>query len=189
MSNIEIVAFILGLANIIFIIQRSIWNFPIGIAMVALYSKIFYEQKLYSDAGLQIFFVAVNIYGWWSWSRNKQQTGQIKIERMTEKKLVLTIAGSLIATIGWGALMAHHTDASFPFWDAAIAMLSVAGQILMTQRYIENWHWWITVNVISIPLYLLKGLQLTAALYAIFLVLAITGYIEWRNILRKAAVK
>jgi nicotinamide mononucleotide transporter len=77
--------------------------------------------------------------------------------------------------------MAANTDATYPHWDAAIAMLSVAGQILMTRRYIENWHWWIVVNMISVPLYLTKALYLTTGLYALFLVFAVLGLIEWRR--------
>jgi nicotinamide mononucleotide transporter len=181
MSTIEIAAFIFGVANIILIIRRSVWNFPFAIAMVGLYAKIFYEQKLYSDAALQIFFIFVNIYGWWSWHRNRQAAGEILVERMGKTALAYWIGGSVVAVLLWGWFMRTNTDASFPFWDAAIAMLSVVGQILMTRRYLENWHWWIVVNIISIPVYLLKGLHLTAGLYAIFLVLAIAGFVEWRS--------
>ncbi|MBP6379456.1 MAG: nicotinamide mononucleotide transporter, partial [Sphingorhabdus sp.] len=71
MSGLEIAAVLLGIANIVLIIRRSVWNYPFAIAMVSLYFIIFRDAKLYSDAGLQIFFVAVNAYGWWSWQRNK----------------------------------------------------------------------------------------------------------------------
>lgn len=77
--------------------------------------------------------------------------------------------------------MAAVTDATHPYWDASIAMLSIAAQILMARRYLENWWWWIVVNSLSIPLYFIKGLSLTAALYGLFLVLALWGLIEWRR--------
>ena len=83
--------------------------------------------------------------------------------------------------------MTNHTDASYPFWDAGVAMLSVVGQILMTRRLIENWYWWIAVNIISIPLYILKELYLTAGLYGLFLVLAIAGLVEWRKVQARQA--
>ena len=182
MSPIEIVAVLLGIANILLIIRRSVWNYPFGIAMVTLYFFIFRDAKLYSDAGLQIFFVVVNLYGWWSWSRNKAEAGEVVVQRLGTEGLLAWIAGSVIATAVWGFIMSNHTDASFPFWDASVAMLSVAGQILMTRRYLENWWWWIAVNAISIPLYLVKNLHLTAGLYALFLVLAIAGLIQWRRV-------
>ena len=181
MSPIEIVAVLLGIANILLIIRRSVWNYPFGIAMVTLYFFIFRDAKLYSDAGLQIFFVVVNLYGWWSWSRNKAEAGEVVVQRLGTQGLLAWIAGSVVATCGWGFVMSKYTDASYPFWDASVAMLSVAGQILMTRRYLENWWWWIAVNAISIPLYVVKDLHLTAGLYALFLVLAIAGLIQWRH--------
>jgi nicotinamide mononucleotide transporter len=181
MSPIEIVAVLLGIANILLIIRRSVWNYPFGIAVVTLYFFIFRDAKLYSDAGLQIFFVVVNLYGWWSWSRNKAEAGEVVIQRLETQGLLAWIAGSAVATAGWGVVMSRYTDASYPFWDAGVAMLSVAGQILMTRRYLENWYWWIAVNAISIPLYVVKDLNLTAGLYALFLLLAAAGLWQWRK--------
>ena len=181
MSAIEIIAVLLGIANILLIIRRSVWNFPVAIAMVALYFVIFREAKLYSDAGLQVFFAAVNLYGWWSWTRSKAGAGEIAVRRLPAAGYALWIAGSVAAIWAWGAIMGSYTQTSYPYWDASAAMLSVAGQILMTRRFTENWHWWIVVNLISIPLYVTKELYLTAGLYGVFLVLAIAGLIEWRK--------
>ena len=178
---IEIVAVLLGIANIVLIIRRSVWNFPVAIVMVALYFVIFRDAKLYSDAGLQIFFAAINLYGWWSWNRNKDDSGVISVRRLPVAGYALWIAGSIIAIWAWGAIMHAETDASYPYWDASIAMLSIVGQILMTRRFVENWHYWIIVNIISIPLYIVKDLHLTAGLYGLFLVLAVAGLVEWRK--------
>jgi nicotinamide mononucleotide transporter len=187
MSPIEIAAVLLGIANILLIIRRSVWNYPFGIAMVSLYFVIFRDLKLYSDAGLQIFFVVVNLYGWWSWNRNKANAGEVIVERLSKNGLAAWVLGSVAVIAIWGTLMARYTDASYPYWDGAIAMLSVAGQILMTRRYLENWYWWIVVNVISIPLYLVKGITLTAGLYGLFLLLAIAGLVEWRRVQARKA--
>lgn len=181
MSAIEIVAVILGIANILLIVRRSVWNFPVAIAMVSLYFVIFREAKLYSDAGLQVFFVVVNLYGWWSWTRNKADAGEVVVRRLPAFGYALWIIGSVAAIWGWGAFMGKYTGTSYPYWDVSVAMLSVAAQILMTRRFVENWHYWIIVNLISIPLYLTKDLYLTAGLYGLFLVLAITGLVEWRK--------
>ena len=149
--------------------------------MVALYFVIFRDAKLYSDAGLQVFFAVINLYGWWSWNRNKSDSGVITVRRLPATGYVLWIAGSIAAIWAWGAVMHAETDASYPYWDASVAMLSIAGQILMTRRFVENWHYWIIVNLISIPLYILKDLHLTAGLYGLFLVLAVAGLVEWRK--------
>ena len=187
MSPIEPAAALLGLFNIILIIRRSVWNFPFAIAMVMMYAVVFFNAKLYSDAGLQIFFLVVNAYGWWAWTRNEAEAGEIVVERLSGKARLAWIAGSIAAIYLWGSFMANNTDASYPWWDASILMLSVAGQILMTRRCIDNWHWWIAVNLISVPLYIAKGLNVTAGLYAVFLVLAVVGLVEWLRAERAAA--
>lgn len=181
MSALEIAAVLLGIINILLIIRRSVWNFPVAIVMVGLYFVIFRDAKLYSDAGLQIFFAVVNAYGFWSWWRNKVDTGDIIVRRLPRFAYPAWVIGAILAIWGWGAVMHAETDASYPYWDASVAMLSVAGQILMTRRFIENWHFWIVVNLISVPLYLNKELYLTAGLYSLFLMLAIAGLVEWRK--------
>jgi nicotinamide mononucleotide transporter len=181
MSAIEIIAVMLGVANILLVARRSIWNFPVALVMVTLYARIFWDAKLYSDAGLQGFFFAVNLYGWWSWRANKAEAGEVVVERLARTALFAWIAGSVIAVLGWGTLMARLTDASLPYADASVAMLSVAAQLLMTWRKLENWYWWIVVNIISVGLYAVKGLYLTTGLYALFLGLAVWGLINWRK--------
>jgi nicotinamide mononucleotide transporter len=181
MSPLEFTAALFGVVNIILIIRRSVWNYPFALVMVGLYGVIFWDLKLKSDAGLQVFFFVVNLYGWWNWKQNAADVGTVKVLRLTRFHHALWIAGSVVATLGWGAMMARLTDASYPYWDAAVAMLSVAGQILMTRRYIENWHWWIVVNIISMPLYYIKGIYYTVGLYGLFLILAVIGLAEWRK--------
>ena len=110
--------------------------------------------------------------------------GEVVIERLTRTALTSWIAGSIIAMLGWGTVMARLTDASLPYADASVAMLSVAAQLLMTWRKIENWYWWIVVNIISVGLYAVKGLYLTTGLYALFLILALWGLISWRKSVR-----
>jgi nicotinamide mononucleotide transporter len=181
MSPIELAAAALGLANILLIIRRSVWNFPVAVAMVALFALLFWQQKLYSDALLQLFFIAANVYGWWAWKRNTLGGDALVVRSMSARQSALWIGFALIATALWGHMMATKTDASYPYWDASILMLSMAAQIIMARRYVENWHWWIVVNLLSIPLYVIKGLSLSAGLYGVFLVLAIVGLVEWRK--------
>ncbi|MEK6637372.1 MAG: nicotinamide riboside transporter PnuC [Pseudomonadota bacterium] len=184
MSTIEIIAVILGATNILLVAQRSIWNFPAALVMVALYARIFWDAKLYSDAGLQGFFFAVNLYGWWSWRAHKADAGKVMVERLDRTALFAWMGGSIVAVLGWGMVMARLTDASLPYADASVAMLSVAAQLLMTWRKLENWYWWIVINIISVGLYAAKGLYLTMGLYAVFLVLAVWGLINWRRSMR-----
>jgi nicotinamide mononucleotide transporter len=183
-SNLELIAVAFGIANITLLIRRSIWNFPFGIVMVALYFEIFREARLYSDMGLQVFFAVVQAWGWWAWARSGGMAGPVEVNRLGNAERAGWIAAVVVATVLWGWLMATTTNAVAPWWDAAVAMGSVASQILLARRAIENWIGWIVVDVLAIGLYASRGLTLTAGLYGLFLILAIVGWLEWR----KAAV-
>jgi nicotinamide mononucleotide transporter len=187
MSPLEALAVALGLANIVLIVRRSPWNYPFGIAMVVLYARIFWDAHLFSDAGLQVFFLVVQLYGWVNWTRNREGDGRVIVRELGPPSRLGWVAASLLATIVWGTIMAQFTTASFPYWDASVAMLSVIAQLLMTWRYVENWWWWIAVDLLSIGLYAAKGLWLTTGLYTIFLTLAVLGLIQWRRHLRDVA--
>lgn len=177
---IEIAAVLLGLANIALLIRRSIWNYPFGLAMVTLYAVIFFETKLYADAGLQVFFFAIQIYGWMNWRRARDGEGLVIVRRIGPRAGVY-VALALAGTGALGLAMDRLTDATHPFWDAAIAALSVVAQVMMAKRFLENWLVWIVVDALAIGLFRVKGLEPTAALYAIFLGMCVFGYFGWRR--------
>ena len=181
MSLLEYLAVLLGLANVALIVRRSVWNYPFGIVMVLLYCRIFWHAGLLSDAGLQIFFAVVQLWGWIAWVRHRETDGRVHVETMTGAARWSWAAASLALVFIWGSGMARFTPASLPYWDGAVAMLSVVAQILMTQRRIENWWWWIAVNLLSIGLYAVKGLWPTAGLYVVFLAMAVWGLIDWQR--------
>jgi nicotinamide mononucleotide transporter len=178
-SPLEILAVLLGLANILLIVRRSLWNYPFGIAMVSLYFFIFLEAKLYSDALLQIFFLVVQLYGWWCWLRGRDTAGALIVLRARPAALLGSALAVTVATALWGWLMHRFTDAAFPWWDAAVAMISVGAQIMMSRRWIENWAAWVLVDALAIGLYAARDLWLTAGLYTVFLVIAAWGWREW----------
>ena len=185
--KIEIIAVLLGLANITLLIRRSIWNYPFGIVMVTLYAWIFFEAKLYSDALLQPFFFVVQIYGWYYWLKGRGDDGLIVVRRLSARQALAYGGAAALGVAAWGTLMARYTDASFPYWDASILALSVVAQFLLARRRLENWLVWIAVDMLAIGLYWTKELYPTAALYSIFLILATVGYFNWRRIYKESS--
>jgi len=177
----EAIAFVLGIVNVTLVVRRSIWNYPFGIAMVALYAVVFAEARLYSDMLLQFFFLVVNAYGWIAWTRHRTATGAVAVEAMTGAARWRWTLGTAAIALAWGAAMHRFTDASLPWWDAGVAAASIAAQWLMAKRKWENWVLWIAVDIGSIGLYLVKQLWLTALLYLIFLLLAAWGLADWRR--------
>ena len=188
-GRLELIATLLGLANIVLLVRRSIWNYPFGLAMVALYAGIFFDKKLYSDALLQFFFFAIQIYGWWAWWRAGGGEHKVEVERLTGPARIAWIAMIALTSLAWGWIMGTYTDAALPWWDALIAMGSIAAQILLARRRIEHWILWIAVDAIAICVYLAKGLTLTAGLYSIFLALCVLGLREWAAAERRAEAR
>ncbi len=180
MSPVEGVAALLILVNVWLVARRSIWNYAFGIAGVMIYAAVFFRAKLYSDMLLQAFFLVVQLYGWRQWRRSAIDAGEVVVERMTWPARFRWLAGIAVAIAGWGWLMHRLTDASFPWWDASVAMISIAAQILMSVRKIENWWLWIAANIVSIGLYGAKGLWITMALYVLLLGISIWGLVRWR---------
>jgi nicotinamide mononucleotide transporter len=177
----EVIGFITGVAGVWLTIRQNILCFPIGIINVLIYAYMFYSPnvRLYADALLQLIYMILLIYGWISWNKSKNSSEQpIRINRYFSTRLLFI---SLISWAALGIILSKTTDAALPWIDAGLAIMSLTAQWMIAKKMIENWIVWIVVNSAYIPLYLYKDLKLTALLYAIFLVLAIKGWIEWRR--------
>jgi len=181
MGGLEIVAALLGVINIVLVVRRSAWNYPFGIVMVGLYFFVFWKAKLYSDALLQVFFFLIQIYGWWAWVHARQVNHGVAVGWMPMMARLPWLGGTAVAVLLWGSGMARYTDAAAPFVDATTAGLSITAQCLQSLRKVESWVLWIAVDVIGIGLFAWRGLLVTAALYSLFLVLAVVGLFEWRR--------
>lgn len=185
MPLLEWIAAGLGLAAVGLVVTRSMWNYPFAVAMVSLYFFVFWEAKLYSDALLQIFFLAINLYGWANWLSSKQQAGEVLVGAMRRGERFAWLAVTGAASLAWGWVMMTYTDAAAPVWDALIAGGSVAAQMLQARRRVECWLLWIAVDLIAVPLYWTRDLHATSGLYVVFLAMSVAGLVSWWNACRR----
>ena len=176
---IEWIAAALGVINISLLIFRSVWNYPFGIAMVALYIFIFFEKRLYAESALQIFFILAQLWGWYLWVKVEGEDDRVPVRWLGGwgRAVWFTVTAALSLNLGW--VMHQFTNAAMPYADAGIAGASVAAQILLAYRRIENWMLWIAIDVVAIALYINRELYPTAGLYGGFLVLSLIGLKEW----------
>ncbi|HWU91738.1 MAG TPA: nicotinamide riboside transporter PnuC [Sphingomicrobium sp.] len=179
MSKLEALAALLGIVNVALVARRSIWNYPPGIAMVALYFFVFFQAKLYSDALLQIFFLVIQLYGWWNWLRSPRRDDGVAVEWMAPRQRIAWLCGTVAFALCWGLLMRAYTDAAAPLIDANIAGFSVAAQLLLSLRRVENWILWVGVDLVAVALFAWRGLAITAGLYAVFLCMSAIGLVSW----------
>jgi nicotinamide mononucleotide transporter len=177
---LEPLAVATGIISVYLSVRQNIWSWPTALVNVTLYFFVFRAANLYADMGLQVFYFVLSVYGWYEWLYGGEKRTELKVSRVTPR-----VAGVLlmITVAGVAALDAvlRHTPDTVPFLDSVTSTASIVGQWMMTRKILENWIVWIGVNVLSIGMYVYKGLDQTAGLYAGFLVLAIMGYIKWRR--------
>ncbi|MFL5560886.1 MAG: nicotinamide riboside transporter PnuC [Gemmatimonadaceae bacterium] len=181
MSPLEIIAALVGALSVWLSVRQNIWSWPTAIVNVVLYAIVFYEAKLYADMGLQVVYALLSIYGWYEWLYGGAGHTELHVTR-TGPRLGLLLA--LIAAIGSvmiGLFLHHETDAALPFMDSFLSSTSLVAQWMMTKKLLENWLVWIGVDVLYVGMFIFKGLFLTSALYAVFLALAIKGFLDWRR--------
>jgi len=182
-TMLEIVAFVLALAMVAANMRVNPVAWPLAIASSLLYALLFADSRLYGEAGLQFFFIAIACWGWWQWLRGTGEGGAPLVVRyLSPRQRWLCVAATLASWPLLALLLRHTTDSDVPWFDALPTVASVSGQILLGRKFVENWPVWVGVNVVSVALFAHKGLWLTVLLYALFSVLALFGWRAWRHL-------
>ncbi len=179
LAMLEWVAAAFGVINITLLIWRTVWNYPFGMIMVALYIFVFWEKRLYAEAGLQVFFFLAQGWGWWLWLKVGGDDNRVPVRWLDNMSRAVWGLATLAVSLNLGWVMHRFTDAVMPFADSAIAGASVSAQILLAFRRIENWILWIIIDIAAILLYINRGLHPTAGLYGGMLVMSLLGLKEW----------
>lgn len=178
----EIMGALTGLWCVWLAARKNVLTWPVSMISVAFYALVFYRSKLYSDALLQLFFAAFQVWGWMDWVKNKGKKNEINIQKITRKQFLFSGILIIIATYIWYTFIrSYKPEAEYPFWDSLCMCLSLAAIYLQARRYIENWLLWIVADVIYIPVYNAKSLHITAILYTVFLFMAISGWLQWKR--------
>lgn len=180
MSGLELFAAALGVIAVWLTVKQNPWGWPIGLVMVLLYTWIFFDVKLYSDMLLQVVYAVLQLYGWWQWTRRGEAIDGRKVTSLGGGALTLSLAIGAVVSLALGAAMAQFTDAAQPWLDAALTGFSLVAQVWMAQKRVQCWPLWIVLDVTFVGLFVYKELYLTAALYALFTLLAVQGWRDWR---------
>lgn len=182
MTMLEVAANAFTALAIVLAGRNSMHTWWTGIVGCALFAVVFAMSKLYADVVLQGFFIATGIIGWWKWLRGGDAGASLPVTHASVTSILWTVPVGVLATAGYAALLHHYTDAYAPLFDSAVLVFSVIGQVMMMQRRVENWAFWVLVNTIAAPLYYSRGLQLTALLYAGFWVNAVVSWLAWKRL-------
>ena len=181
---LEQVAALFGIVSVWLSVKEKIWSWPTAIVNVGLYTIVFWNARLYADMGLQVVYVVLSFYGWWEWLYGGANRTELHVSRVPAREAALLAAGGVAFAAALGTFLHRTTDAALPYMDATLTSASLVAQWLMTRKRLENWALWIAADVAYVGMFIYKGLRLTAVLYAVFLVLAVLGHVEWRRSLR-----
>jgi nicotinamide mononucleotide transporter len=181
---LEIIGVISGLLCVYLAAVNNIWNWPIAIISVSIYIFIFFDARLYADMGLQVYFMVMNIYGWYYWSKKPATEEKTPVALITMKEIILSVIAIIMFTFILGSVL-KYTPASYPYIDSFCTACSLVAQVFLARKVLENWLIWIFVDIIYVGVYIFKHLDLTAAMYAIYVGIALLGYIDWRKDYKK----
>ncbi len=182
-SWLEVVAFVLALMNISCNVFEIHWGWPLSIIASALYAWLFYASGLYGETSVNVFFAITSAWGWWQWLRGHRADSDapLRIARLNRQGWLWCFAGYAASWLVFALLLRYLTDSEVPWADGFVTAGSVVGTVLLGRKFIENWPLWLVVNAASIALFVYKGLTLTVVLYLIFFLLAIWGWIGWKQ--------
>jgi nicotinamide mononucleotide transporter len=184
---LEFIAVIFGLFSVWFAKQEKILVYPTGIISVLIYVYICFGIKLYADAGINLFYFIMSVYGWYNWAKKGQQP-QIRITKSNRKDWLISVVMFFVSAVVIFVLLKIFKQNDMEYWSTKIPYIDtfttaifIVGMWLMAFKKLENWIFWIIGDVISVPLYGYKGLVFTSFQFLVFLIIAVAGYVSWRK--------
>ena len=182
MNPLELAANLIALTAFILAGRNSVHTWWIGIVSCVLFAVLLWMAALPAGATLQLFFIGACVYGWWNWEHGGPSGAELPVRRAGLRPFALAVIGAVGATLGYAWLMTRTTDAAAPVPDSAVLTSSILAQLLLLARRIETWWFWILANLIGVPLYVSRGLYLTAGFSVLAVVTAILSLRHWRRL-------
>jgi len=182
MGYFEWIAAAIAFSGVYLSTRGFIASWPLGIAGSMLYTWVFFENALPAEAALQILYIIMGIYGWWQWMRMGSRPGERKISRINMRTLLISLGSWLIIAVLSGRAIELSGLGKLPYLDAALAAGGLISTVLLAKKYLENWIFWIFIDLASAALFFSRELFASALLYLAFTAIAVKGYFEWKKV-------
>ena len=178
---LEIAGTIVGFIYLWQEVKASIWLWLTGIVMPAIYTVVFFENGLYADFAIQVYYILAALYGFlmWEFGKENHYGDELRIVHTTQRQMVwlCAITAVLFVPIYW--ILTTYTDSAVPFWDSLTTSMSFVALWMLAKKHVEQWIAWIVIDIISAGLYFYKGIYFTSMLYGVYTVVAFYGYRKW----------
>jgi nicotinamide mononucleotide transporter len=181
MSPWEAGAVILAIAYLLLAVRENILCWYCALVSTTIFTFLFWDVSLLMESALNVYYIIMAIYGWHQWKFGGSKKSGVFISSLGLRENILIITIILIATLVSGWLLSQHTHAAWPYVDSFTTWASVVTTFMVAKKILENWLYWLVIDSISIPLYIDRGLYLTAILFMVYIVIVIIGYLNWRQ--------
>lgn len=180
LADWEGLAAVLAIAYLLLAVREHVACWACALASTTIYTVLFWDVSLLMDAALNVYYMAMALYGWWSWQRGSAGDA-LTITRWRARQHAGALGAIALLTAASGAWLAQHTHAAWPFIDSFTTWGAVVTTWMVARKVLENWLYWLVLDAVSIPLYIERGLLLTALLFAVYLVMAVAGFLTWQR--------
>ena len=181
---LEIIGVIVGLVYLYLEYKADIWLWAASVIMPAIYLVVFYDAGLYADTAINIYYLVIAIYGWFSWRYGNKEKQELQITHITLRQGVAMVALYAVMQVAVSLALLHLTDSDVPWFNGLTSALSIVGMWMLARKWIEQWIVWIVADVALAALYIHTELYFTAALYAVYAIIAIFGYRKWKKMMQ-----
>ncbi|MCX7552504.1 nicotinamide riboside transporter PnuC [Marinicella sp. S1101] len=178
-SGLEVIAVLAAIMYLVLAIKENIWCWLFAFISTAIYIYLFHSVSLLSESLLNVYYLIMAVYGWYQW-RNGHLNQQRSITSWSWQKHItlILLTGSLVPILGYSM---QKLGASIPYLDAFTTCFAVLATIMVAHKVLQNWHYWLVINVTSVYIFTQKELFLTAAMFVLYVILTIIGYIKWSH--------
>lgn len=193
-SLLEVIGVITGLLCVYLAAKNIIWNWPFAIISTVITIYVMADKALYADMLQYSYLTIINIYGWYIWSKRKGSADKRPVVRISSRQIIVTIICVILITPALGFMLItfaaklHYQPPAFPYLDSFCTVVSLAAQVLMARKVLENWLIWIFVDIIYVVIYGLKDLEAYAFMFVVYILIALLGYFDWKKDWRKQEV-
>lgn len=178
---LELLAVALAVLYLLLAIRQNIWCWAAAAVSTGLYLFIMYHARLYMESALQVFYLAMAVYGWYQWRRGGADHTGVQVTTWPWRFHLLAASMVFALVFASGFLLERYSDAALPFADAFTTWAAVVATWMVARKILENWIYWFVIDSVSVYLYLSRELYFTAALFVAYLVMIVFGYRSWRR--------
>jgi len=186
-STLEIAAVVLAIAYLLLAIRQSIWCWFCAGVSTAIYVWLFLDARLYMESVLNVFYFFMAIYGWYVWTSGRTVDHERPVVRWPLRTHGIAIATIIILSAVNGYLLSRFTDAAFPYIDSLTTWSAIWTTFLVARKVLENWWYWLIIDLASVFIYLARDLQLTSMLFVVYVIMIPFGIVSWSRSMREHA--